>query len=98
MYASYIMKRTQIYLEEGQDRQLSARASATGETKSTIIRQAIDAFLEGPSDRDVRMSRFRAALDELADHPLALPDGHAYVEAVRAPDVARQDELERRRA
>jgi len=35
--------------------------------------------------------------DELARHPLALPEGAAYVDALRTADAARQDELDRRR-
>lgn len=97
MYALYIVKRTQIYLEEEQDRKLSRRASSAGVTKSTLIRQAIDSFLESPADDAVRLARFRAALDGVAESPALLPDGRSYVEAIRAGDVRRQDEIEQRR-
>lgn len=97
MYDLYIVKRTQIYLEDEQDRKLSRRAGAAGVTKSTLIRQAIDSFLESPSDDTARLARFRAALDEVASSPASLPDGRSYVEALRASDVRRQDEIERRR-
>ncbi len=98
MYTSYIVKRTQIYLDEDQDAQLAHRARAVGATKSTLIREAIDAFLEGPDDEESRLGRFRTALEEIARAPLDLPDGRGYVEEVRAADVRRQERLERRRA
>jgi predicted transcriptional regulator len=46
------MRRTQIYLDEEQDRRLERRARATGATKSALIREAIDRFLsrERPSN------------------------------------------------
>lgn len=46
------MKRTQIYLEDDQDRQVQARARADGTTKSAVIRAAIDQFLKRRSRRD----------------------------------------------
>ncbi len=46
------MKRTQIYLEDDQDRRLQARARADGTTKSAVIRAAIDQFLKRRSRRD----------------------------------------------
>ncbi len=96
MYISYIVKRTQIYLQEEQDAELERRAAAAGVTKSALIRQAIDAFIEGPTDKATKLARFKAAVAQLAEHPLDLPDGKTYVEQIRAADVRRQEELERR--
>lgn len=45
------MKRTQIYLDEEQDARLEARARASGSTKSSLIRSAIDSFLGRPRER-----------------------------------------------
>jgi predicted transcriptional regulator len=45
------MRRTQIYLDEDQDRRLRARARADGTTKSAVIREAIDQFLKCRSRR-----------------------------------------------
>jgi hypothetical protein len=58
------MKRTQIYLDEGQDARLEKRARASGVTKSALIRVAIDALLEdgAPGHR----KRLRDALSETA--------------------------------
>lgn len=97
MYDLYIMKRTQIYLEEGQDAELAKRASSAGVTKSTIIRHAIDTFLDGPADNAARIARFRSALIELADSPLRLRDGKSTVEELRALDRRRQEALNERR-
>ena len=97
MYTSYIVRRTQIYLEESQHEELADRAAAYGTTKSDLIREAIDAFLEGPSDDGARLARFRTALDETAETPVSLPDGRSYVEQVRALEVPRREALDRRR-
>jgi len=98
MYKIYIMRRTQIYLEDDQDTRLSRRAASSGVTKSTLIREAIDSFLDAPSDESTRLARFRAALDDVVASPVdSLPDGRSYVESIRAGDVRRQDEIERRR-
>ena len=59
---TYIMKRTQIYLDEAQDARLDQRARATGRTKSSLIRQAIDDFIGRPRKR----SDMQAALEETA--------------------------------
>lgn len=94
---SYIMKRTQIYVDEEQDESLSQRAAAAGVTKSTLIREAIDAYLKGSPDAQLRLDRFRAAVRAAAGSAHYLPDGKSYVEALRAQDVRRQEEIERRR-
>lgn len=97
MYDTYIMKRTQIYLAADQDAKLARRAAATGVTKSDLIRQAVDAFLEAPGDDAARLARFLAALEETAGAAKSLPDGRTYVERLRAADLRRQEEIERRR-
>ena len=96
MYGSYIMKRTQIYLDERQDEQLAHRARSTGTTKSTVIREAIAEYLAKP-DEDARFAELRAVLDELARKPLALPEGATYVGALREADASREAEIELRR-
>jgi predicted DNA-binding protein len=96
MYDTYIMKRTQIYIEADQDRRLASRATANGVTKSTLIREAIESYLTTPDDAD-QLAQFRAALDAVADAPARLPSGAAYVEALRAADIDRQAELDERR-
>ncbi len=97
MYIRYIVKRTQIYVDEEQDESLAQRAAAAGVTKSTLIREAIDAYLKGPADERLRLDRFRVAVRGAAGSADYLPDGKTYVESVRALDVRRQEENERRR-
>ena len=98
MYIAYIMKRTQIYLDEDQDRRLSRRAKASGSTKSTLIREAIDRYLDAPTPEAQRLARFREALDAIAARPIrSLPDGKTYVETIRSADERRQGELDARR-
>jgi predicted DNA-binding protein len=98
MYDMYIVRRTQIYLDEEQDRQLADRARSAGVTKSTLIREALAEYLHPASDEDARLARFRAALDETSRTPTDLPPGAEYVEALRAADRTREDALTRRRA
>jgi hypothetical protein len=61
------MRRTQIYLDEEQDRKLERRARAAGVTKSSLIRAAVESFLV----RDGDPGDLQQALSETAG---ALPD------------------------
>jgi predicted transcriptional regulator len=98
MYDRYIVKRTQIYLDDAQDARLSRLAASAGVTKSNLIREAIDTFLEQPRAPENRLTRFRAALEEVERNPVrSLPAGASYVDDLRRADRERQDELERRR-
>ena len=96
MYNSYIMKRTQIYLDRVQDDRRARRARAAGVTKSTLIREAIGEYLAKP-DEDARLADLHSVLNTLASEPLALPDGVTYVDALRSPDAAREQEIDARR-
>lgn len=63
-----MMKRTQIYLDEEQDARLEQRARVEGNTKSSLIRSAIDAFLDRPREVSSLEASLRAtngALPEL---------------------------------
>ena len=98
MYDSYIVKRTQIYLEDRQDDDLARRAAAEGLTKSALIRRAVDEYLvDNDADEELRLARFRAAVDAVAGAAPDLPLGSLYVERLRALDASRQEEIERRR-
>lgn len=97
MYMMYIMKRTQIYLDVEQDRQLARRATAAGRTKSTLIREAIETYLSTTDDEAARLADFRAALDELVRSPAELPTGGVYVDHLRLADRERDDSIEQRR-
>ena len=97
MYVSYIMKRTQIYLDLDQDRRLAKRATTAGTTKSTLIREAIESYLTSSDDDASRLKQFRSALDAIERSPVDLGDGRAYVERVRADDADRRAEIEQRR-
>jgi predicted DNA-binding protein len=64
----YIMKRTQIYLDEEQDRRLAKRSRTTGRTKSEIIREALQRFLSREpqtSDLELNLKRTAGALPEI---------------------------------
>jgi hypothetical protein len=96
MYISYIMRRTQIYLDEEQATQLARRARARGTTASKMIREAIDEYLAGPDEGDAHLARFRAALEASFGVAPYLADGSEYVDELRRADAAREDELHER--
>ncbi len=97
MYDLYIVKRTQIYLEESQDQRLARRAAAAGTTKSDLIREAVDAYLTGSQDEGTHLLAFRAAVRAAAGTVSRLPDGLRYVEELRKADAERERDLQRRR-
>ena len=87
MYDLYIMRRTQIYIDERQGERLASVAVRSGMTMSAVIRAAIDAYLERESSEDARLVRFRAAVAEASGIAPGLPSGEEYVDAIR-PDYA----------
>lgn len=93
----YIMRRTQIYLGDRQHARLARLATASGVTKSSLIRDAIDAFLPGSKPDGNSLLRFHAVLEEIERGPVSLADGRQYVKDLRRSDLARQQELERPR-
>jgi hypothetical protein len=52
VYTTYTMRRTQIYLDDGQVAQLKAAARTSSKTVSEIIRDAIDEKLARAEDPD----------------------------------------------
>jgi hypothetical protein len=97
MYDSYIVRRTQIYLDDRQDARLADRATAEGVTKSALIRRAVDAYLDDGGDEALRLARFRTAVDAVAGVAPDLPSGSAYVERLRRRDIERDAAVEQRR-
>jgi predicted DNA-binding protein len=94
MYASYIVRRTQIYLDEEQDRRLARHAVATGRTKSDLIREAVDRYLDTPLTEEERLARFQAAADAAFGIAPYLEDGATYVRKLRDIDRRRSERLE----
>lgn len=97
MYPLYIMRRTQIYLDESQHERLGRRARAAGTTKSDLIREAVDAYLAGPEAGSTRLLAFREAVHAAAGSARRLPKGRRYVEELRRGDTQRERDLEDRR-
>jgi predicted transcriptional regulator len=95
MYALYIVRRTQIYLDEDQDRRLAERARATGRTKSDLIREALNHLLDAPLSEEEELARFRAAASAAFGIAPYLEDGATYVRRLRDVDRQRQERLER---
>jgi hypothetical protein len=98
MYTTYIVRRTQIYLDEKQDRALEQRARSEGITRSAVIRDAIEQYLAPSGDERVGLDRLRAAVREAAGTAPYLPSGAEYVDEIRAGDVVRERELAERRS
>jgi predicted transcriptional regulator len=72
MHTPYIMmRRTQIYLDDRQRRELDQVAKRTRRTVSDLIREAIDAWRQrpdlGPTDAYVRRLRRGRPINRLAD-------------------------------
>lgn len=97
MYALYIARRTQIYLDDEQDRQLVDRAREVGRTKSALIRDAIDAYLAPTSSEDGALAGLRAAVNDAAGAAPYLPSGVDYVEELRAVERERERVIDQRR-
>ena len=89
-----VVERTQIYLTQEQQRELERRVAGSGRTKSELIREAIDAYLETPQSNEEWRKEWLAALDAAFGIAPYLPED--YVEQLRATDAKRQEELERR--
>jgi len=97
MYDLYIVRRTQIYLDQEQDDRLARRAEAEGTTRSALIRRAIDRYLHGEEDRTRPLARFRRAVGQAAGVAPYLGEGGRYVEDLRRVDQERQEQLDARR-
>jgi hypothetical protein len=95
MYDSYIVKRTQIYLEERQATELARRSDAQGVTASHLIREAIERYLASPDDETTELARQQTALREAFGSLPKLPDGSAFVEEIRRGERARDERLRR---
>jgi len=94
----YIVRRTQIYLHDYQDRGLMERSQQVGRTKSALIRDAIDAYLSpASSDQVVGLARLGVAVKEAAGAAPHLPTGADYVDELRAIEGERQRTHDRRR-
>jgi predicted DNA-binding protein len=96
MYDLYIVKRTQIYLDEDHAARLARRAQARGATSSKLIREAVEEYLSSPDDSLTELARQRQALAEAFGSVPRLPEGSVYVDEVREADVERERELEER--
>ena len=91
MYNLYIMQtnqtlaRTQIYLTQGQQARLSVACKRSTTSKSDLIRQAIDQFLDQqPTDSRQDKAQRLQSLAGMWANRTDMADPAAYVEALRA--------------
>jgi predicted transcriptional regulator len=96
MYTSYIVHRTQIYLDDEQERKLADRARQIGRTKSALIRDAVDAYLSPASGEESALAGLRAAVNDAAGAAPYLPSGVDYVEELRAAEQERRRMIDER--
>ncbi len=96
MYYSYIVKRTQIYLDADQRERLAHRAEAASVTSSKLIRDAVEAYLAPSEDESLELARQRQALHDAFGSIPRLPDGVRHVDESREIDQVRERELEDR--
>jgi len=80
---TYIMERTQIYLSRAQTAALDREAKRRGQTRSHLIREAIDrTYLSDPA-RDELAAALDASFGAWKDVP---ETGEEYVERIRSGD------------
>ena len=92
MYNLYIMQtnqtltRTQIYLTQGQQARLSVACKRSATSKSELIRQAINQFLDQqPEDSTQDKAQRLQGLAGMWANRADMDDPSAYVKALRAP-------------
>jgi hypothetical protein len=94
MYDSYIMRRTQIYLDEAQADEIARCSASRGLTASKLIREAITAYLADADDDATELARQRSALTDAFASVPRLAEGAQYVEELRRTDAERATRLE----
>lgn len=83
----YIMKRTQLYLDDEEWEVLRVRARQASSSISELVRQAVrDKYLEGRADRE---EAFRAVIGIWKDRA-DLPDTERYVRGLRKSTRSRR--------
>jgi predicted transcriptional regulator len=91
------VERTQIYLSAEQQRQLERRALASGRTKSDLIREALNMYLQQEPSAEEWRRQWLEAVDAVAGIAPYLPEGAVDAEELRRADLKKQQDLERRR-
>ncbi len=86
MVYTYIMQRTQIYLTKREVAALEAASRATGQTRSDLIREAIEARYLTPRDEAETLEALEATAGLWAQQT---ETGAEYVDRVRSGRLAR---------
>jgi metal-responsive CopG/Arc/MetJ family transcriptional regulator len=90
-------RRTQIYLDDAQTAKLDEIAAAERTTRSSLIRQAIDAYIdEHERKRAIWREQWQEAVAATAGIAPHLEEGVKYVEKLRRAGAERLTELEER--
>lgn len=95
MYDPYIMRRTQIYLDDHDATELERRARSSGRTRSAVIREAIGRYLVDEPTDEAQLRRFREAADAAFGTAPHLPGGQRYVDQQRSIRSERGERIRR---
>ena len=86
MQSNQTLARTQIYLTQGQRARLSVACKRSATTKSELIRQAIDQFLDQqPEGSQEEKAQRLQGLAGMWANRTDMDDPGAYLQALRAP-------------
>jgi predicted transcriptional regulator len=77
MYDSYIVRRTQIYLDPEQSERVGELALAEGRTRSDVIREAVDRYLAVTDSEPSRLARLKRVIAEMAERGVSPIDEEA---------------------
>lgn len=91
MYMMYMMVRKQLYIEQGQERALKRRAKALGVSEADLVRQALDALLQGERDTYTAPGS-RDALHEFLDRASQVADAQRDLPRYRREDIYEERE------
>ena len=95
MYDTYIMRRTQIYLDPDQSAALAERAGRSGTTSSHLIREAVTEYLTATEhDDQIVLARQRAAIEAGFGTLPRMPDAATYLARVRVGEDERRAVLD----
>jgi metal-responsive CopG/Arc/MetJ family transcriptional regulator len=81
------VKRTQVYLDDGQTARLDERAAAEGTSRSMLIRHAVDVYLSREDQATAWQEQWKKAVEGTSGIAPYLEGGAAYVEGIRSKDA-----------
>lgn len=90
---SYIMRRTQIYLDDQQHSSLAALANERGVTASAVIREAIDQYIARRLSPQQKLAELRTLGEKFGFANPGGTDSAVIVDSLRSADAERLKSL-----